>query len=126
MRVLNILILLVLAAVILGGGGFVFSVRHFSWNYVCVKYGLVEKADLDSAFYQSMLLDRDRDSLVEGLTVEQLRKRFGLLRRGDSVSDYQRPYERFETFDEHVWVGDGPWMIRLKDGKGVELALVKG
>ncbi len=126
-RIAKIVSLVVLLALLLAVGSFLISVRNFSWNYVGLKYGLINEINLDDVFYQSLIHDSNRDVIVAGLTVEQLQKRFGQLRNCDTATEHQRPYEEsFKDLGDHVWIGDSPGAISLKDGKGDQLILLKG
>lgn len=95
-------------------------------GYVLWKHGLWS-TDLDKAC-GSMIGDCNRDSLVLGKTKEQLRKQFGYVRTLDEADYYLRHYgyEQYHKGKDVLFLRDSPWMVVFKDGKAVEMYLIKG
>jgi hypothetical protein len=102
--------------------------RHFTREYARWRNGQVEQIALDQGFYDSFMQDKQRDDLVRGLTVEQLRKRFGDLRHGESATESQRSQESHGNFRgwDHYWIKDSVWVILVKEGKGERIEILKG
>jgi len=99
-----------------------------STQYIRWKRGLNGNLKPDvymAAFY----LDGDRDQLTKGATEDQLKSRFGYVRRLEQVSPYyqqcrdQSPTRKEKTV---VFLRDTPWMVVMNDQRGSELVLCKG
>jgi hypothetical protein len=78
--------------------------------------------------YAQMVSDPKRDALVVGLTVDELKERFGEVRtRQEATAEYQRYYSDRILLDEEIrWLGDSAWLVVLKNGRVTELRLMKG
>ncbi|HLX60911.1 MAG TPA: hypothetical protein VKX17_06475 [Planctomycetota bacterium] len=97
--------------------------NHHGPRYVLWKLGLY--AFNPRTVYGCMVADANRDSLVLGLTVEQLEQRFGLLRTKETANDFQRSYQR-DLPDDIRWLGDSNWVVIFSNGKVAKLDLMKG
>lgn len=94
------------------------SLRYNLW-----KLGLWPYPDHGEA---ALVADRNRDDLVRGKTKDELKAIFPDLHEG-AVDDYQQNYEKWDIKGrEHLWLGDGWWLIYLENGRGKCLALMKG
>jgi hypothetical protein len=95
-------------------------------RYILWKHGLLT-FDPTVAF-PAMVGDRQRESLVVGLSVAELERKFGRLRtRAESTAEYQKYYgDRFFLDKEILWLGDSAWLVVLKGGRAQELHLMKG
>lgn len=95
-------------------------------RYILRKRGLNRNMNLDTAlaaFYQ----DTGRDQLIRGASEDQLKKRFGYVRRLDQVSSYlQRCRNEGREDKTVVFLRDRPWMVVMDDQKGSDLVLCKG
>jgi hypothetical protein len=93
-------------------------------RYVFWKWGLYPFDP--QVVYGSMVADKDRESIVIGRTVEDLERRFGLLRTAGNANEYQRYYsDRAPRGSEVRWLGDSPWLVELDEGRAVQLRLIK-
>jgi hypothetical protein len=97
-----------------------------SIDYVMWRHGLNPGMSLDAVF-RGMTSDSSRFDLVSGLTKEQLTRKFGYLRGGDSavggcISYAVLRYKGTEGFG----LRDSIWVVALKDGKAVGLLICKG
>jgi hypothetical protein len=97
-----------------------------SIEYVLWRHGMNPSMDLDAVF-RGMTSDSSRFDLVSGLTKEQLTKKFGYLRDGNSgvgecISYAMLRYGATEAFG----LRNSIWIVALKDGKAVELFMCKG
>ena len=103
--------------------------------YVLWKYGFNNNMNIDSALV-AMSHDTWPARLVEGLTKDQIKTRFGYIRKLDEASPYyQACYYtpnsegRAETVgksEDALFLRDSPWMVVMKNGKAVDLILCKG
>jgi hypothetical protein len=95
-------------------------------RYILWKHGLLSFDP--TVAYPAMVGDRQRETLVVGLSVAELERRFGRLRtRAESTAEYQRYYgDRFFLDKEILWLGDSAWVVVLKGGRVQELHLMKG
>jgi hypothetical protein len=95
-------------------------------RYILWKYGIFSFDP--TVTYQAMVGDREREKLAVGLTVPELKHRFGNLRtRAESTADYQKYYsDRFFLDQEILWLGDSAWLVVVKDGRVQQLHLMKG
>jgi hypothetical protein len=76
-----------------------------------------------AAFY----LDTNRDQLIRGATEDQLKNRFGYIRRLEQVSPYlQRCRNEGREDKMVVFIRDSPWMVVMDGQKGFDLVLCKG
>ena len=97
-------------------------------HYILWKHGLTRNMNLDTAI-AAFYLDVNRDQLIKGATEDQLRARFGYVRRLEQVSPYyqecrdQSPIRREKAA---VFLRDTPWMVVMDDHWGSELVLCKG
>ncbi len=103
-------------------GPLVDAVRYECWKkYVCPFN--------DNVVYTGLASDRERDSLVIGLNVDELKARFGKI-RGDSalpLTVVQRLYADLDYVGQDVrGLGDYNWLVILRNGRVVSLAWLKG
>jgi hypothetical protein len=97
--------------------------HHGCPRYVLWKHGFYP---LDTnVVYQCLTPDPDRDSVVVGLTVSQLQRRFKHLRTRETANEYQRFYSP-ELPPDVRWLGDSPWAVFFTNGVASELRLIKG
>lgn len=96
---------------------------HRSPEYVLWKYGLTN-APVKAVRYRGMFRDTDRDSLVRGKTLQELRAWFPELKVNEPLTAHQKYYEPWN--EEHYWIGDTWWAVVLEKGRGVRLDYVKG
>jgi len=104
-------------------------------HYVFWKHGLNKRMDLDTALVE-MSHDSAASKLVEGLTREELRSRFGYIRTFYEVTPYLRECyttpgsageaETHGKKENVVFLRGSPWMIVMQDGRAVDLILCKG
>ncbi|MBZ5654473.1 MAG: hypothetical protein LAO56_04245 [Acidobacteriia bacterium] len=125
MRIL-IVILAVVLAFVTGWALMYPSPDPKNIQYVFWKAGLY-KMDFDIAT-GTMVGDPDRDKLVVGKTVAQLRDKFGLLLLPAEISPYLRGcYQNSPWKDRKVlFIGQSSWMIVFDGSKATNLILVKG
>jgi hypothetical protein len=99
---------------------------HRGPRYVLWKHGLLPFDP--TVVYPAMVGDVDRDRLVVGLTMDELRSRFGVLRsRAESTVEYQRHYaDHFFVDQQVVWLGDSAWLLVMSNGRAASLHLMKG
>jgi len=95
-------------------------------RYILWKYGIFSFDP--TVTYQAMVGDSESEKLVIGLTVPELKRRFGNLRtRAESTAGYQKYYsDRFFLDQEILWLGDSAWLVVVKDGRVQQLRLMKG
>jgi hypothetical protein len=104
-------------------------------HYVFWKHGLNRRMDLDSALV-AMSHDTLGSKLVEGLTREELRGRFGYMRTFDEVTPYLRECyttpgsagdaETHGNKENVVFLRNSPWMVVMQNGRATDLILCKG
>ena len=79
--------------------------------------------------YTGLASDGERDSLVIGLNVNELRARFGKI-RGDSALPFTVVQRRYADLDyvgqDARGLGAYTWLVILQDGRVVSLAWLKG
>ena len=81
---------------------------------------------VNSAF-EAMIGDRNRLELVKGKNIEEIRRKFGHLRRDDLL-----PYQAMCVTNggykakDLVFLGDSNWMVLFSNGFAIELILCKG
>lgn len=125
--IVSITIAFALAGVLLYGPiSFYIETRHFTPGYVAWKYRgepLPPMLELS----QNLIRDKKRDDLVRGLTVEQVRAKFGDLRT-KNFTDIQKLHEQHDAFKQHphAWIGETQWIVNFDNGKATGLDLVKG
>jgi hypothetical protein len=127
--------------ILLSYGAFLYWVTAYpdAWDpknidYVLWKHGLNRNMNLDDAL-SGMTHDTWAVDRVQGLSKDQLRAKFGVVR---SLSD-ARPYDQLcvspetvgelgthTTGKEFVFLRDSDWMVILDKGKAVDLVLCKG
>ena len=104
-------------------------------HYVLWKHGLNRHMDLDAAV-AGMTHDTWAVNIVNGMTKDELKSRFGYIR----TLEESRPYLRLcpslhDTVGELgvkplgkevVFLRDDAWMVILNNGKAVDLVLCKG
>lgn len=101
--------------------------------YVLWKHGLNINMDIDSAL-GAMSHDASALKRVKGLTIAQMKDRFGYVRTLDETTPYLRachstPRGHAETQgnrEDVVFLRDSPWIVVLQNGKAVDLILCKG
>lgn len=96
---------------------------HRSPEYLLWKFGLTS-APAEAVRYAGVFRDTDRDSLVRGKTLPELRARSPELKVNGMLTTHQAYYEPWSQ--EHYWIGDTWWAVVLENGRGVRLDLVKG
>ena len=96
---------------------------HRSPEYLLWKFGLTS-APVAAVRYRGVFRDADRDSLVRGKTLPELRARFPELKVNGVLTAHQAYYEPWN--EEHYWIGDTWWAVVLENGRAVRLDLVKG
>lgn len=97
-------------------------------HYILWKRGLNGNMSLDTAM-AAFYLDTDRDQLIRGATEEQLKTRFGYVRRLEQVSPYyQQCLGQSSTLKGRtaVFLRDTPFMVVMDHQKGSEVILCKG
>jgi hypothetical protein len=97
-------------------------------HYILWKGGLNGSMNLDvamAAFY----LDTDREQLIRGATEDQLRTRFGYVRRLEQVSPYYQQclgHSSTPKGTTAVFLRDTPFMVVMDHQRGSALVLCKG
>ena len=104
-------------------------------DYVLWSYGLNKNMNLDHAV-GGMTHDTWAVRLVQGLTREQIKDRFGYTLSLEQARPYlQGCYTQINTVGENgihpdkkevLFLRDSPWMVILDKGKAVDLVLCKG
>jgi hypothetical protein len=97
-----------------------------SIEYVMWEHGLNPNMNFDAVF-RGMTSDSSRFDVVSGLTKEQLTRKFGYLRGGDSAVggciSYAEPrYHATEAYG----LRNSIWVVALKDNKPLAMFLCKG
>jgi hypothetical protein len=97
------------------------DLRYQAW-----KLGIYQM-DLDKAT-DTMVGDIYPDRLVIGKTEAEIAKRFGYVTALESASEYVRYcYFNSPYYGKHVLIlRQSNWMVLMKDGRAVDLILVKG
>ena len=108
--------------------------------FVLWKHGLNNNMNMDSALV-AMSHDVWPVRRVEGLTKDQLKARFGYIRRLEEVTPYYqacyftpgvftlgdaRRAEIAAKTEDAFFLRDSPWMVVMKNGRAVDLVLCKG
>lgn len=97
-----------------------------SIGYSLWKRGLNRNMNPETAL-AAFYLDTDRDQLIRGATENQLKTRFGYIRRLDQVSPYLQLCRNEGRKDKVVvFLRDSPWMVVMNNQKGSDLVLCKG
>jgi hypothetical protein len=103
-------------------------------DYVLWKHGLNKNMNLDNAV-GAMTHDTGAVLLVEGESVEDLKKRFGFVRSLKEARPYDQLCYTNGSFGERgipaagkevVFLRDSDWMVILDKSKTVDLVLCKG
>lgn len=103
-------------------------------HYVLWKHGLNRNMNLDDAV-GAMTHDTWAVRLVQGMTKDQLKSRFGYVRDYDEVGPYLQQCASPEASGElglhpnrkdFVYRRDSWWMVIMRDGKAADLVLCKG
>jgi hypothetical protein len=103
-------------------------------DYVLWTHGLNENMNLDRAL-SGMTHDSWAVRLVRGLSKDQLRERFGIIRTLSEARPYDQLCDGVQAVGElgvHpsgkevVFLRDSDWMVILDNGKAVDLVLCKG
>lgn len=77
--------------------------------------------------YPALVADRNRDSLIKGKTIEEIKKIFPEA-HSESVTESQKYYirELKERKEEHLWLGESNMIIFLNNGVGNYISIMKG
>jgi hypothetical protein len=97
-------------------------------HYILWKRGLNGNMNLDTAI-AAFYLDTDRDQLIRGATEDQLKTRFGYVRRLKEVSPYyQHCLGQSSTLkgESAVFLRDTAFMVVMDHQRGSALILCKG
>lgn len=124
---IRVIIGMVLAAILFFGGWALAFEGNDRRNigYVFWKAGLYKMDPERAAFI--MLLDPSHKRIVLGKTERQLNSYFGTLLKLDEVSAYYRDaYDLYHQGEDVRFIRKSPWMIVFKDGKAVDMYLIKG
>jgi hypothetical protein len=97
-----------------------------NFRYVFWKAG-VWKMNLDTAT-ATMVGDANRDKLVVGKSVSELRERFGFLLNPSQTTEYLRSCNQTPTWKDQkvLFLRNSPWMVVFEGDRATNLVLCKG